>query len=275
MPTTTARRTQGTADAVQDSTALRGAARVGFAAAGLVHILIGVVALRVAFGGSGEADQGGALEELAKAPGGEAMLWVVAVAVWCLALFLVISAIVLRGTDSKKVWARRAKYVGTAVAYVAVGFTAFEVAIGSGADSSKQTETWSARLLAATGGRTLLVIVGLAVVAVGVYFVVKGVRQKFREDITLPSSPAVDKAVVVTATTGYVAKGVAIVIVGVLFVVAALTRDADKASGLDGALKALTDLPFGVVLLVVVAIGLITYGVYFFFRARYARLGAR
>jgi hypothetical protein len=60
--------------------------------------------------------------------------------------------------------------------------------------------------------------------------------------------------------------------VGILFVIAAVTADPSKATGLDGALKSLAALPFGTVILFLVAIGLVAYGIYCFFRARFARL---
>ena len=77
---------------------------------------------------------------------------------------------------------------------------------------------------------------------------------------------------IVVGTAGYVATGIAIGIVGSLFVVAAVTADPSEAAGLDGALKSLTGLPFGVALLAVVAVGLILFGLYCFARARLARL---
>jgi hypothetical protein len=58
----------------------------------------------------------------------------------------------------------------------------------------------------------------------------------------------------------------------VLFVVAAVTADSSKATGLDGALKSLASLPFGQVLLVLVGLGFIAYGAYSVARARLAKL---
>jgi len=78
--------------------------------------------------------------------------------------------------------------------------------------------------------------------------------------------------VVTLGVVGYVAKGIALFAVGVLFVVAAFTFDPEKASGLDGALKSLADLPFGIVILVAVGIGLIAYGLFLVARSRLARL---
>ena len=71
---------------------------------------------------------------------------------------------------------------------------------------------------------------------------------------------------------GYSARGVALGAVGVLFVVAAVTTDPQKADGLDGALRAFADLPFGKVVLVVIGLGWVAAGVYTALRAKLARL---
>ncbi|GAA0958200.1 DUF1206 domain-containing protein [Frigoribacterium faeni] len=261
---------RGAASRLQNSRVLTTFARTGFAMNGVLHIVIGVIALGVAFGGGGEADQGGALGQFSSRPGGVFLLWLIVVGLWALGLFQVLEAALVRGSD-KDAWAERAKEGGKGVAYLAVGFTAFTFARGSSSDSSGQTQTLSARLLAVPGGVVLLVVVALAIVAIGAYFVVKGVKQKFREDLSLPSGTA-GRGTVALGVTGYVAKGVALAVVGVLFAVAAVTADPSEATGLDGALKALAALPFGVVVLSAVALGLMAYGLYCFVRARRARL---
>ncbi|MGY1841990.1 DUF1206 domain-containing protein [Modestobacter sp. SYSU DS0875] len=68
---------------------------------------------------------------------------------------------------------------------------------------------------------------------------------------------------------GHPAKGTALALVGGLLGWAALTFDAEKASGLDGALQTLLDAPFGRLLLPVVAVGIAAFGVFSFFRARF------
>ncbi len=261
---------RSSASSIQNHPAVRVAARVGFAVNGLLHILIGGIALTVAFGDGGEADQGGALAALAQAPAGVALLWLVVVGLWGLALFQVLEAVVIRGSD-KDAWAARAKEGGKGVAYLAVGATAFTYATGGSSDSSSQSQSFTAQLLANPGGVVLIVVLALAVIAIGGYFIVKGARQKFLDDITLPPEPA-GRATRMSGMVGYLAKGIAIVVVGILFLVAALTADPSEASGLDGALSALAALPFGVGILTAVALGLIAYGVYCFVRARYARL---
>ncbi|MBG6238536.1 hypothetical protein IWX78_001508 [Mycetocola sp. CAN_C7] len=261
---------RSTASRLQDNHAFQLAARGGYAVNGLLHILIGGIALSVAFGSGGEADQGGALSGLASSPGGIFLLWVVTIGLWALGLFQVLEAFLVRGSG-KDAWADRAKEGGKAVAYLAIGFSAFNVAMGGGSSSSGQSQGLTAQLLASPGGVFVVVLLGLGVIAVGVYFVVKGARKKFLQDINLPAGKT-GRTVTRLGQVGYIAKGVAIVVVGILFCVAAITSDPSEATGLDGALKTLAELPLGAVILSVVALGLIAYGVYCFARARYARL---
>jgi len=258
------------ASRLQDSRALTLLARGGFAMNGLLHILIGAIALSVAFGSDAEADQGGALGQLAANPGGILVLIVVTVGLWALGLFQILEALLVRGTD-KDDWVARAKEGGKGIAYLAVGSSAAVYVFGGVTDSSGQTQDLSAELLATPGGVFALILVALVVAAIGVYFILKGARQKFLEDITEPRGP-VTTGIVVLGIGGYIAKGIALVAVGGLFALAAATTDPSAATGLDGALKSLVELPFGVAILTLVAVGLIFYGVYCFARAKYADL---
>jgi hypothetical protein len=108
--------------------------------------------------------------------------------------------------------------------------------------------------------------VALAVLAVGVSQIVRGAKKKFREDLRGASQTTTRLGV-----AGYVAKGVAFGIIGVLFGWAALASDADKAGGLDAALKAIRDQPFGSVLLTLMAAGILAFGLFCFSWARNAR----
>lgn len=258
------------ASRLQNSRALTTAARAGYLVNGLLHMLIGGIALGVAFGGGGAADQGGALGQLAQNPLGIAVLWIVVAGMWALGLFQLLEAALVRGTD-RDAWFDRAKEAGKGIAYLAIGATAFGYATGGGSDSSGQTQSLSAQLLASPGGVALLLALAAGVIAIGAYFVVKGARKRFVGDLRVPPGTA-GRVAVTTGVVGYIAKGVAIAVVGVLFGVAAVTADPEEATGLDGALKSLAALPLGVAILTAVALGLIAYGIYCFFRARYTRL---
>lgn len=264
---------QAAASATQSSPTFRLLARVGYAVLGLLHLIIGAIAVSVAVGaGGGEADQSGALEQVARVPFGVVVLWIIVLGLVALGVWQLVEGFVAQNeTDSKKKWGHRVKAFGTAIAYLAIAATALVYALGGRSSSSESTESFSATLLATPGGVVLLVAVGLVVAGVGVAFVVRGIRRDFEEQLSLPAG-AVGNGVRALGVVGYIAKGVAIAVVGVLFVVAAVTADPEAAGGLDAALKSLAELPFGQVILWLVGAGLVIYGVYCFARAKYARL---
>ena len=63
---------------------------------------------------------------------------------------------------------------------------------------------------------------------------------------------------------------IALAFVAILFLIAAVTGTPDEATGLDGAMRKLTELPGGSLPLLVIAVGFAAYGVYSLARARFA-----
>ena len=246
-------------------------ARAGFATNGLVHALIGLLAIRVAFGTGGRADQGGALRQIAGSPGGAVTLWVVTIALAALGLWLIVGAFVLRSRDPKNQVGYRVVEIGKGVAYLLLAATALTSALGGQSNSEADVGAMSAALIATPGGLLALLAIAALVIVVGGYFVAKGVRRRFVDDIELPKDP-VGGAVVVIGVFGYAAKGVALAVMGVLLGIAAVKADPSQASGLDGSLRVLSRLPLGQVILVLIGLGFIAYGLYCFVRARLAKL---
>jgi len=252
-----------------DNPALEWAARAGYATSGLLHLLIGWIALQVAVGGGGKnADQSGALASLADNGLGKVLLWVAVLGFLGLALWQLADALVGHAGEDKDVWADRAKALGKAVVYLALAWSALTFARGRSTNSKSQSVDFTAKLLDKPGGRLLVVVVGLAVLAVGAYHVYKGWKKKFLEDLEENPGTWATRA----GQVGYVAKGVALAIVGILFSAAGVHQQPKEATGLDGALKSLRDQPFGTGLLVIMAAGFACYGLYSFARARHARL---
>ncbi|RLK47544.1 DUF1206 domain-containing protein [Microbacterium telephonicum] len=254
----------------ESTPALRALARGGFAANGAVHVLIGILILVVAFGGDGESDQAGAFKAVAAAPLGFALLWVLAIALWGLAAWHTLDAFLAPGDGAQK-WGRRASEGGQALVFAALGVIAASVALGARPDADESAETASRGVLAIPGGVFLLGAVGLGIGVAGVAFVVMGVLRSFRKKMSIPSG-ALGRTVTVLGVVGFVAKGVALGIIGVLLVVAAVKVDPGAAGGLDAAVQTLLSLPAGPWLAGIVGAGLIAYGVFCGFRARYARL---
>ncbi|TXK15285.1 DUF1206 domain-containing protein [Microbacterium saccharophilum] len=262
---------QDAARAAQDSSVFRRLARVGYVVLGILHIVIGGIAISIATGGGGEADQGGAMGQIRSTPAGVVILWIIAVGLLALAAWQIAEALLERDPDAKKAWAHRAKFLGTAAAYVAIAVTAVGVAVGSRSGFADSAETFSGRLISTPGGVFLLVIVGLGVAAIGAAFIIRGITRAFEKHLDLPSGTA-RRGIVALGIAGYVAKGLAIGATGILLIVAAVAQDPETAGGLDAGLRALAALPFGAVVLWIVGAGLMLYGLFCIARARYSRM---
>lgn len=243
-------------------------ARLGYAMSGIIHLVIGWIAFRVAWGigaASGSADKSGALEAVAGGGTGAVLLWLAVAGFLLLALWQATEAVV--GRHGAEV-TDRLKAAGKAVMYAFFAWSAFTVTRGTGGSDEQQTDSFTGTLMASPGGRVLVALVGLAIVAAAGYHVRKGWTTHFLAD--LEGRPGA--WVVHSGRAGYLAKGVALGVAGLLFIGAAGSARASEAGGLDAALKELRDQPFGPYLLSLVALGITAYGLYSFARARHAKL---
>lgn len=254
---------QQAASRAGDHPVLEAGARLGYAASGVLHLLLAWVTVQLAWTSGGEqADQQGALAQLAENGLGLALLWVLLTGFVLLALWQAAEA-VAHGEA-----ADRAKNAAKVVTYGVLAATTLTVLLGGGSSGGGSGQA-TATLLGSAGGRLLVGAIGVGVVAVGGYHVVKGWRETFLDDLRAHPAAWVRRS----GRIGYVGKGAALAVVGVLLVVAAVRSDPEQAEGLDAALHTLAGLPFGAVLLTLVALGFAGYGVYALAgRARYAKV---
>lgn len=253
------------------SPAMRILARAGFVFVGLVHILIGFIALQIDRGQGGQADQSGAIGTLASKPGGPLLLWAGFAGCAALALWMLSEAVfeARSGTDSKKKVQEAGEPVLKAVLYGFLAYTFSVFASGGSQNSSQSASDFTARLMGSPAGILLLIAVGLAIIISGAIYVYRGVTRKFMKD--LQDLGSAHPAVKWIGTIGYAAKGAVLGFLGILIIIAAATADPSKSSGLDGSLKTLGSQPYGVFMLAAAAAGLVCYGMYSMARARYGR----
>lgn len=263
----------GAVDKATDSDAFQYAARAGFAASGVLHLLLAYIILRLALGTGGNADQSGALATLASQTGGRLMLWTAALGLFALGLWRLAEAVLgakpseRSGNDDSPAW-KRAKSVGLAIANIAIAFSAMRFAMGSGQSSGRQNSGLSAQLMQSGWGKALLIVIGLGVLGVGGYHIYRGVSERFYKDLRVARSTAITAV----GVAGYTAKGLVLAGAGVLVVFATWEADPAKASGLDAAIKTLGEAPFGKFLLILAALGIAAFGAYSFVRSRYGRM---
>lgn len=272
----------GAAGAVRSATNQWGAqiaARVGYLINGMLHLLIAYIIFRIAIGsGSGDdADQSGALATLAQTHGGFLALWGVAVALVPLTLWRLAETVLgLHPSEHHEpnpdpddfLMVNRLKAFGLAVVYAAVAAMAVQFALGSRDSSAERTVGLSTWLMRTPEGKAVLAVIGLGVTAVGCYFAFKGASRRFRDDLNISGG----RLLTVLGASGHVAEGLVLAVAGALVVVASVRADPSKATGLDGAVKALGQMPLGSVLIWIAAAGFAAYGLYSFALARYARM---
>lgn len=262
------RSVSGAAHSAVDHPALEWLARAGFVMNGVLHLLIGWIAVRIALGsGGGEASNSGALAQIASAPGGQVMLWGGAVGFVALGLWQITE--LLLGSEEAS---DRVKAGAKAAVYVALGLTTARFASGGGGSDSETASDATSGLLASGPGKVALVIAGLVILGVGGYHVYKGATAAFVEDLERTGGGQVGRAMIIAGRVGYVAKGIALAILGGLVIAAVVTTDPEKAGGLDSALRTVGEQPFGQVLLALTGAGIALYGLYSIGRARYGRM---
>jgi len=264
-----------TAQQAKNSKVVQGLGRAGMVCYGLVHVIVAYLALRVAFGDTGQrADQNGAVQEIGSTSFGAVVLWVLAVGLVAYGGWqLMMAAIGFQWVHKKgKRTRRRIGAVVRAIVSIALGLYAGRLVTGSGGGGSgggQQQQEFTAKLLSLPAGQVLVAIVAAVVIGVAVASIRKGVRKSFLDDLDLADLPAgTQQWVRRLGVLGYLAKGVVLGIVGILLALAAFQSNAQEAGGLDQALRTLAAQPFGTFALVVVAVGLAAFGVYCFAAAR-------
>ncbi|MCA1647626.1 MAG: DUF1206 domain-containing protein [Chloroflexi bacterium] len=252
--------------------------RIGYAANGLVYLIVGVLAAQAAFGTGGDTTgTGGALGHIVEAPFGRLLLGIVAVGLAGYAIWRLLQALLdteHKGDGAKGLLAR-AGFAITTVIYAGLALSAAGMALGTSGtpDQEGQTQDRTAWLMSQPFGPWLVAAVGLIVICVGGGQLVQAYRASFLDKLREDSMNDAERTLVELAgRVGYVARGIVFGLVGVFLVIAGVQARPDQARGLGGTLTTLAGEPFGPVLLALVAVGLIAYGAYMLVAARYRRM---
>ncbi|HEX8297616.1 MAG TPA: DUF1206 domain-containing protein [Rubricoccaceae bacterium] len=258
---------------------VRRLARLGYAAKGVVYMLVGGLALAAAFGERGQAEgTDGALASVVSAPFGRALLGIIAFGLAGHVVWRLVQAGLdpeRRGTDAKGL-GQRAGLALSAAIYSALALEALRLARGAGGGSGGDSAShWTARALDLPLGRILVGLAGLGVAAYGVAQGVKAYRSDVCKKLDLSDLGAQGRTNVERiGRAGLAARGVVFVLVGGFLVSAAWQERAAEARGLDGVLRTLEGQTYGPVLLGLVALGLAAYGVFQLVQARYRTIRA-
>jgi hypothetical protein len=114
---------------------------------------------------------------------------------------------------------------------------------------------------------------GLLFIGVAAYQAYLGLSKKFLEySKTSEMRQRVFKAFKAVGTAGLVARAVAFALIGIFVLKAAIDYSPKQAVGIDGALLRLLQHSYGTAALIVVAIGLMAFGIYSLADARFRKI---
>ena len=248
-------------------------ARSGYAARGIVYVIIGWMALIAAFGGGRTAGSKGALESLLGEPFGMVLLGIIAVGLLGYVAWRATQALKDtddHGTDPKGL-AIRGGLAVSAITHTLLAIFTVGLIVGSGGGGGDGgTQDWTAWLMRQPFGRWLVAIVGIAIAGAGFAHIWKGWHAKFERHFLWSGDEArIGRPI---CRFGLVMRGVAFLIVGGFFIIAAWRADPSEAQGLSGALDALQHQAYGWALLGTMAIGLVAFGLYSLIESVYRKV---
>lgn len=252
--------------------------RLGWVAKGIVYAIVGVLAVPIAFGGGrggdGEASRSGAIAEIADAPFGRIVLWVLAAGLVLYALWRLVTAFLPADDNDAETLAHRVAYFSSAVLYSVLAWTAISFATGSGdSGGGGGLQSLSQTLMEQSAGRYLLGAIGIGGLGVAAYFAYKAYENRFLEQLDLSGASTSERELIEkTGTAGWIGRAVTTGLVSAFVLQAAVTADPDEAKGLDGSLRDVADNWWGTALVLIAGIGLIAYGAYAAGTARRRRL---
>lgn len=264
--------TKQAARKAEDSTAVAWLARLGLVSRGIVWLVIGLLAVRVALGSTSRADKTGALQTISSRPLGRGLLVVLILGFLGYAAWrLLEGAVGHTDEDGRKRWTKRGASLVRGAIYVGLAVSTAKFLISGG--GSDNTQPLTARMMSATGGRTLVLLVGVGVLVGGIAMALRAFRQKFEDNLDLRAMPSwLESATSVIGTAGLASRGLVFGLIGGFLVDAAVRFEPDQAKGLDASLKTLGQQPFGRVLLLAAAVGLLAFALWSFIEARYRKI---
>jgi hypothetical protein len=258
-------------------------ARVGYAAKGVLYLLVGVLAARAAFGLGGQV--GGSKDALSTLAGeglfGQILLWAIAIGLLGYALWNGFRAILdpENEGDDKKGVGKRVFFGISGVIHLSLAIWVFTHLLTSGGGSggsggSGGTQGMVGSVLSwGLIGQVLVAAAALGILGYGIQQLIKAWKQDLSDKLMMGRmSHGVRQATIFTGRAGMAARGVIFVMVGGFIFTAAWQHDSSEAGGLGAALQQLGAV--GAWALGLVAIGVALYGIHMFFKAKYRRIDA-
>ena len=255
------------------SSGIKALARLGFAAIGVVYLLMGTLALLAALGQrqGARTDQKEAVQRLQEVPGGNVLLGLIAVGLLGYIGWRFTQA--LRDTEGK---GSGAKGLGTRLWFAASGLFYSGLALyagrlalqGRAEKGSDAPQSLTATVLGWPGGDWLILAAGVVVIGIGLFQGYRAFSGRFKSDVNASSLSATQQRLVYRAAqVGITARGIVVALIGYFLVQAGQQSRAGAVGSTDEAFDLLAAM--GPAALGAVAVGLVAYGLYMLVQAKY------
>jgi hypothetical protein len=230
-------------------------ARLGYAAEGLLYVIVGGTASLAAVNVGGRVrGMRGALNLIVAQPFGRLVVALIAVGLcgYMLRRFVQVFVPPTDGVPPKPIKRifRRLSFALSGLAHVGIALAALRLVLGPAILSSgghQPSRGWASLLLAwkpLDGWLTLLV--GLALIGVAIFHFYKAVSRRFTIDLELERmSRLVERATLACGIVGYAGHGIGFLIIGAFLVYAGWYVEEVEARGFGDILRALEEQPFG------------------------------
>jgi uncharacterized membrane protein len=248
------------------SPVLEALTRLGYGVRGVIYIVMGLLAFQVALGKGGAlASPQGAIAAIGKQPAGLILLWVILLGILSYSVWGLVRAVwdpLDKGSDMKGILAR-VGFFFSALGYAFLAYITYGYIRGASQSANGSQTKMLASVMAVPMGRWAIGLLGLIVVAVGLYNIYLGFKAGFEQQFqTFDLTPKEAKLASDIGRFGTAARGVVFALVGVLIFLAGYHANPSQPVGMDAALATLMKQPYGIWLLGIVAVGLIAFGFY-------------
>jgi len=246
-------------------------ARIGFAARGLIYLLVGAFAAAAALGLGSEPH--GIMDSVQAVTGTRLRLMLagsLGIGLACLAAYFAVVGAwhCVRGGGARR-WLYAAGMLGDAAIYAAVMVCVLGLLFGWHAQGEQQAQIWTAWLFGKPFGRDLVGLLGVLIVACGIGVIAWVMTTDIDDEVDLPENQK--RAIEPIGRYGLAGRGLAVSLVGVYWNAAAMRGDPSKAHELGGALQSVQQHSNGWLLLLALAFAFTASALFDFIQALFHR----